>query len=149
MSQSENSTDSRRLDDGTESFIVVNARALSKATKYPAGFVTVEGTISIKFVSEHPFAGDNISLTMSPNKVPSAVVKQGCVLFFHGLAPMRIGQGITKRARNWGEYLGVQTKSGLVIPSFATSGHAMRIDNRWNGDGAHRKGRRLLDVAGW
>ena len=107
VSQSENCADCGWLDDGTECLVVINTGALSEPPKNPASFVSVEGAISMKFVTENALPGDHIGLDRTLNKIPGVVGMQSSTFFFHGLAPAGISQSITVGARNWGEYLGV------------------------------------------
>ena len=50
-----------RLDNWTESFMVVHTRSLMKAFGYKASFVPVNGTIRVSFNTENLFATNQIS----------------------------------------------------------------------------------------
>jgi hypothetical protein len=70
VSQGEHSSDGGWLDNGAKGFVIVNAGALGEAAKDPAGFVSVEGPISMEFVSEYPLPSNNIGLEWTLNQVP-------------------------------------------------------------------------------
>jgi hypothetical protein len=100
VSESKNGADCGWLDDGTESLLVVDSGPLSETAEDPAGFVAIEGTVSMKLVTENPFASDNVCLSGALNKVPGVVIMKGGTFFFHGLAPVGVSQGFTVRARD-------------------------------------------------
>jgi hypothetical protein len=147
VSQGEDIADSCRFDNRAECFVIVNTGALSKSAKNPTNFVPVERTISVKLVSENPFAGDHICLRRTLKKVPSMVVVKGSTFFFHGLTPVWVSQSITEGAWEWGEYFGVQTNLWLQVPRFAASRHAVGVDDQRDGDGTCPEWRAMLDVA--
>jgi len=45
QSQCEHNTDSSRLDDWTESLIIINAWSLSEASENPSGLVTIKRAV--------------------------------------------------------------------------------------------------------
>jgi hypothetical protein len=143
MNQGENGIDSRWFDDGTECPIIVNAGALSESAKNPTSFVSVGRTTSMKLVSENPFASDHICVSRTLDEVPCVVVVKSSIL-----VGIRVSQSITEGSWNWGEYLGVHANSWLKIPIFAAGRHAVRVDDRRDGNGTRREGRDSLDVAG-
>ena len=49
------------LDDWTKSFIVINARALSKASEEPASLIPFERAICLELVLENPLVRDNVT----------------------------------------------------------------------------------------
>jgi len=100
VGQSDNRADSCRFDNGTEGFIIVDTWPLCKASKNPASLVSVQGTISMKFVFEDPFSSDHVCLGRARNEVPSVVLNKSCMFFFHGATPVRISEGVTTRPRN-------------------------------------------------
>ena len=62
VSQSEDSTNGSRLDDGTESLIIINSGALSEPTEHQTSLVSVQAAMCMKLVFEDPFPNDDISL---------------------------------------------------------------------------------------
>jgi hypothetical protein len=56
----EDGPNSGRLDDRTESPVVVHSVALSEAPKDPTGVVPIQSTINLDLVSEYPFVSDHI-----------------------------------------------------------------------------------------
>jgi hypothetical protein len=93
-SKGEHNSDGGWLDNWTKSFVIVNAGALGKTAKDPAGFVSVEGPIGMKFVSEYPLPSNNIGLEWTLNQVPGMILMKSSTFGFHGLAPIGVGQGI-------------------------------------------------------
>jgi len=75
-SQRQNCPDGSGLHNRAGSFIIVNARALSKATKNPARLVALERTICLEFVLEDPLASHHIGSRWAWYKIPSVVGKQ-------------------------------------------------------------------------
>jgi len=94
VSYSEDRADSGRFDNRTEGFIVVNTGALSEATKNPTSFVSLQRTISVEFMFENPFSGDHVGIGGPRDKLPSVIVHEGIIFFFHGATPVRISEGI-------------------------------------------------------
>jgi hypothetical protein len=101
VSQSENRADSCRFDNGAEGFIIVDTWPLCKASKNLTSLVSVQGTISMKFVFENPFSSDHVCLGRARNKVPSVILNKSGMFFFHSATPMRISEGVTTRPRDW------------------------------------------------
>ena len=99
VSQSEDGANSSWLDDRTEGFIVINTGTLCKPAKHPSSFVSVQRTISMKLVFENPFAGDHIRLGRARDEIPSVVVQESSIFFFHSPTPMVIGKSVTTRPR--------------------------------------------------
>jgi len=100
MSQGNDSMNSGRLDNRAESLVIVDAGLLGEPTEYPTSFVSVQRTISMKLVLENPFPGDHIRLGRTRDKIPSVVVQEGSMVFFHGLTPVRVSKGIPTGARD-------------------------------------------------
>jgi hypothetical protein len=98
VSQGEDSANSSGLHNGAECLIVIDAGTLSEPAKNPASLIPVQGAISMKLVLENPLPGDHICLGRPGNKFPSVIVQEGS-MFFHGPAPVRIGESITAGAR--------------------------------------------------
>jgi hypothetical protein len=94
VSQGERSSDSGWLDNWAKGFVIVNAGALGEAAKDPTGFVSVEGPIGMKFVSEYPLPSNNIGLKWMLNQVPGMILMKSSTFGFHGQAPIGVGQGI-------------------------------------------------------
>jgi hypothetical protein len=55
-----NGANGRRLDDRGECLAEVDPRPLLEATNDPASLASLEGTVGLELVLEHPFAGDDI-----------------------------------------------------------------------------------------
>ena len=89
--QRQNSADGGRFDDRAEGLIKINTRPLRKATKNPSCFVSVKRAIRLKLVTKNLLAGNDVAMRRSWHKNPSIVSQQSCVLFLHGVAPLRIG----------------------------------------------------------
>jgi hypothetical protein len=147
VSNSEHYTDCCRFNHWAESLIIIDARSLSKPAKYPASFVSVKRPISMKFVLEYPFTSDHVGCGGARDQIPSMIIHESNILLFHRSSPVRISEGITKRARNWRERLSVETKAYLTKSRFPAGRHLMIIDNR--GDGNSTSRRNLLDIARW
>ena len=138
MSKCEDCTDSCRFDNGTECFIIVNARALSEASKDPASLVSVQRAISMKFMFENPLASDHVGLVGARNKIPSVVLHQRDIFIFHGATPVRISKGVT--ARSWNLRQGLSMESTrLYVSRLPTSRHAVTVVNRCNGNNTNRR----------
>ena len=88
----EDDADHRRLDDGAECLIVVNAVALSEAANNPASLVTGKGTIGVEFMLINPLACHNIGARGLGDDPPSVVVDEGLVLIRHGSTPLGVGE---------------------------------------------------------
>ena len=149
MSQSDDYANCSRLDNRAECFIIINTGLLSKPAKNPASLVSIQRAISMKFVLENPFTGDNICLGRTRNEVPSVVVGESSKFLFHGLAPVRIGKSVATRARERGEDLGVQTEARLPEPDLPTGSHTMGIGDRWDGNSPSWKLGAVLDIVRW
>jgi hypothetical protein len=140
VSQSKDSTNGGGLDDGTECLVVIHSGALCEATKNPPRFVSVKGAIGMELVPKNPLSSNNVGLNWALDKIPGLICIKSSTFFFHCLAPIGVCQSITVGTRNRGEYLGVQGGTGLLEPGLAARAHAVGVDNRWDGDGARRKG---------
>ena len=88
----EDDTNRRRLDNGAEGLIVVDAVALSEATDDPVSLVTGKGTIGVEFMLINPLASHNIRARWSRDETPGVVVDEGLVLVRYGSAPLRVGE---------------------------------------------------------
>jgi hypothetical protein len=146
MSKCEDCTDSCRLDNGTECFIIVNAWALSEASKDPASLVSVQRAISMKFMFENPLASDHVGLVGARNKIPGVVLHEGCIFIFHGATPVRICKGIATGPGNWRKSLGVED-ARLNVSRLPTSHHAMIVVDRRNRYSTGRGG--IFDKSWW
>jgi hypothetical protein len=93
-SQSQQSPDGGRLDDGAEGLVVVHPRALSEAPKDPTGLVSIKRAIRLKL--EDPLAGDDIGPRRLRNQVPRAARQQGLVLL-HSATPVGVRERATDR----------------------------------------------------
>jgi hypothetical protein len=93
VGQGEHSSDGGWLDNWAKGFVIVNAGALGEAAKDPAVFVSVEGPISMEFVSEYPLPSNNIGLEWTLNQVPSMILMKSSTFGFHGMAPIGVGRG--------------------------------------------------------
>jgi hypothetical protein len=74
VSQSDDGANSSWLDNGFESLIVINTKALCKPAKHPSSLVSVQRAISLKLVFENPFSSDHIRLSRARDEVPSVVL---------------------------------------------------------------------------
>jgi hypothetical protein len=139
QSQSENNTDSSRFDNRAESFIIVDTWMLSEASKNPASLVAIKRTISKKFMSKDPFTGDKVDSRRSRNQFPSVVGLKSIKLGLHGRPPLRISEGSADGRRNGreGPSMKIQPVDRLREARFATSPHAVIIDDRHNGLSNH------------
>ena len=52
----EDGANGARLNDGRESFFIVNAMLLRKTATNPASFITRKTTVGMEFLTENPFA---------------------------------------------------------------------------------------------
>jgi hypothetical protein len=59
-SQREYHADSSRLDNRTESLIIINTGALSKASKDPASLIAIKRPICTELMPKNPLASDHI-----------------------------------------------------------------------------------------
>jgi hypothetical protein len=59
-SQRENNSNCCRLDNRTESLIIIHTRALGKPTEDPASLVAIKRPICEQFVSKNPLASYHI-----------------------------------------------------------------------------------------
>jgi hypothetical protein len=91
--QGEHGVDRDQLDHRAEGLIVVDARSLGEAVKYPASLVPLQGTIRVELVFENPFSSGNIGANRVRDKIPGVVGDQGSKLFFHGAVPAWINEG--------------------------------------------------------
>ena len=99
VSQSEDGANSSWLDDRAEGFVVINTGTLCKLAKYPSSLVSVQGAISMELMFENPFAGDHIRLGRARDEIPSVVVQESSIFFFHSPTPMVIGKSVTTGPR--------------------------------------------------
>jgi hypothetical protein len=129
MGQSKNNPNSGWLDNRTESFVVIDTGTLCEAAKYPTSFISVQRTISMEFVFENPFASDHIAASRAGHKIPSVVVLESSILFFHSLAPVGISESISARPGQRRQCHSVQSEAGLPIAKFPTGCHAMGVED--------------------
>jgi hypothetical protein len=59
-SQAEDDSDSSRLHNRAESFIIINTRTLSKTAQDPSSLVTIKSTICQELVPKNPFTSNNV-----------------------------------------------------------------------------------------
>ena len=100
-SQRENRVNCGRLNDWAKCLGKVNTRALSEATKNPTCLVTLQRTVGEELVLENPLAGDNVGMSGARNQIPSLVLKESSMFFFHGGPPIGIGKGTAEGLRDW------------------------------------------------
>jgi len=100
-SQRENRANCGRFNDWAECLGKVNTRALSEATKNPTCLVTLQRTVGEELVLENPLAGDNVGMSGARNQIPSLVLKESSMFFFHGGPPIGIGKGTAEGLRDW------------------------------------------------
>jgi hypothetical protein len=74
MSQREDGANRGWLDNGAESFSIINTGTLGETAKNPSSLVSVQRAISMKFVFENPFTGDHICLGRTRDEIPSVVI---------------------------------------------------------------------------
>jgi hypothetical protein len=91
--QGEHGPDRGRLDHRVEGLIVADAGSLGEAAKNPVSLVPVQGVIGIEVVFENPLANDDVGANGTTGKIPGVVGDQGSKPFFHGVTPVRIGEG--------------------------------------------------------
>jgi hypothetical protein len=48
----------------------------------------------MEFMFENPFSGDHIGIGGPRDKLPSVIIHEGGIFFFHGATPVRISEGI-------------------------------------------------------
>jgi len=137
MSYGEDCAYSGRLDNGAESFIVVDTGTLSEAAKDPTSLLTVQRAISMKFMFENPFSGDHVGLGWARNEVLSCIIHESSIFIFHDATPVRISKGVAAGPENWRQSLSMQN-SWLNISRLPTSHHAMVV-NRCNGYSTNRR----------
>jgi hypothetical protein len=89
-SYGKNHSDSSRLDDWTESLIVIDARSLSESSKYPTSFVSTQGAIGEQFVSKDPFSSDHIDARRASDKAPGVIGEERIIFSLHSGAPIGI-----------------------------------------------------------
>ena len=89
-SQCKNNADYGRLDDWTESLLIINLWALSETSKHPPDLVTIKRAISQKLMTINPFTGDDVNTGRTGNQSP-CVVGQECIkLGLHRCSPVGI-----------------------------------------------------------
>jgi hypothetical protein len=143
VSYSEDCADSGRFDNRTESFIVVNTGALSEDAKDSTSLVSIQRTISMKFMFEDPFSSDHVGIGGPRNKIPSIIVHESGIFFFHGTTPVRISKSIAARPGNWRQILSMKNM-GLNVSRLPTSRHSMVVVNRCDGYSTNR--RTIFDI---
>ena len=94
--QEEHRADSSGLHHRTERLSEVNTRPLGKATKNPACLVPLKGAIELKLVLENPLASDDVGLRRSRHEVPSVILQESTVFFFHSRSPIGVSESATK-----------------------------------------------------
>jgi hypothetical protein len=103
-SQGKHRADGGRLDHWAEGLIIVNAELLGEAAKDPTNLVPLQGAIGVELVVEDPFTSDDIRANRTRDKIPNVVCDQSIILFFHGTASGRVGEGSVDRGghqREW------------------------------------------------
>jgi hypothetical protein len=143
VSYSEDCADSGRLDNGTESFIVVNTGALSEAAKDPTSLVSIQRSISMKFMFKDPFSSDHVGIGGPRNKIPSIIVHEGGIFLFHGATPVMISKSIAARTGNWSQIRNMKN-AGLNVSRLPTSRHSMAVVNRCDWYSTNR--RTIFDI---
>jgi hypothetical protein len=91
QSESQDSSDSGRLDHRTEGLVVVNPGALGKAPLHIAGLVSLQGPVGMQLQLDDPFPGDHVGAMGTRHQVLGVVSLESVIFFFHGTPPLRIG----------------------------------------------------------
>jgi hypothetical protein len=95
----ENKANGGRLDDGAESFVVVNAGTLGVTTNNPARLAPSKGAVGVELMPKDPFTGDDVGSRRARHERPSAVVDEGLVLSSHSGTPERVLESLPSRGR--------------------------------------------------
>jgi hypothetical protein len=93
--QGEHGADHDQLDHWAKGLNVVDVGSLGEAAKNPVSLVPVQGAVGVELVLENPLAGDDVGANWARDKIPCVVGDKGSKLFFHGVAPVWIDEGIT------------------------------------------------------
>jgi hypothetical protein len=89
-----------RLDDRGECLVEVDPRLLLEATNDPSGLATLEGTIEVKLVLEHPFARDDVRSRRTRHERPSLIVLQSVELELHYVTPVEVPESRAHRGKH-------------------------------------------------
>ena len=90
-SNSQNQSHYCRLNNRTKGFMKVHTSLLMESFSYKSGLVPRDGTITIQFKLEHPFAANNqVNMWRSRNKRPGLLSLKSLKLSSHCLIPPRI-----------------------------------------------------------
>ena len=100
QSKGEHCTDGGGLHNWAECLIKVHTRSLCEAAKDPACLVPLKRAISLQLVLEDPLAGDDISPRGARNEVPSVVLQERPMFFFHSSPPIGVSKGDAEGLRN-------------------------------------------------
>jgi hypothetical protein len=73
-SDAEDNMDSGRLDDRTESLLIVDTILLSEATNHPTCFITCKRVIVVVLMTKDPLPHYHIDTYRSRNKNPSILI---------------------------------------------------------------------------
>ena len=101
--QRENSPDNGGLDDRAESLCKIHTRALSETSKHPTRFVALQSPVGVELVLEDPRVGDDIGSRRTRHKIPSVVLHQSIMFFYHSSSPIWVGKSTTVGLRDGGD----------------------------------------------
>lgn len=87
-----------QFDNGTVRLAIVDARVLSEAAHHPSHLVPIEAPVFLEFVTEDPFAADDVRSRWTRNEFPGVVGDQGVELGLHSLGPIGVLEGLMHRA---------------------------------------------------
>jgi hypothetical protein len=70
-----------RLNHWTKGFPVIHSGLLRESSNDLAGFVPCQADVRVEFVSEYPFAGDNVNTCRTRYQRPSVILQQRIKFF--------------------------------------------------------------------
>jgi hypothetical protein len=79
-----------RFDNRAESLIEIHAVLLRETAENPAGFVAIKGAVGFEFVTEDPFAGDDVGVGWRADELPCVIGEKSTVLVGLGCEPVWI-----------------------------------------------------------
>jgi hypothetical protein len=95
----QNNPDCSRLNNRTETIIVINSEKLLKPLGNQSSFVVINGPIGFTFGLIDPFTVNQITASLRWNQSPCLVVNECLIFILHSRLPMRGGHGFLQGIR--------------------------------------------------
>jgi hypothetical protein len=82
-----------RFDNRAEGLIVIDVGPLGEVAKDPTSLVSFQGAVRVELVLQDPFAGGDVGVNRTRDKIPNVVGDQSVIFFLHGTTPGQVAEG--------------------------------------------------------